>query len=64
MDGLAPLTVIVGAVLSCYGKLGIILDRSRTPDSGLIFNGVENFVDGKPERSELLHRLVGLKRAR
>jgi len=54
MDGLVPLTIVVGAVLFCSGTRGVILDRSQTSDPKLSPNGVEDFVDGEPERSELL----------
>ena len=59
-----PPTVVVGAVLFCSGMRGIVLDGSRTPNQRLIFNGVEDFVDGEFERSELLYRLVGSEQAR
>ena len=63
MDGLMPLTVVVGASLFCSGMRGVMLDGSRTPDSGLILDDVEDYVDGDPERSELLCQLVGSERA-
>ena len=43
---------------------GVVLDGSQTPDPELILNGVEDFIDGEPEQSELLYRLVGSERAR
>ena len=51
MDGLVPLTVMVGAVLFCSGKGEIILDGTRDP--GLVLDGVEDFIDGELEQSEL-----------
>ena len=35
-----------------------MLDGSQMPDPGLIFDGVEDLVDWKPEWSELLYELV------
>ena len=63
MDGLVPFTVVIRAILFCSGIRGIVLDGSRTPDSGLILDGVEDFVDGELERSELSYQLVGSKQA-
>jgi len=40
----------------------VVLDGSRMPDPELILDGVEDFVDGEPEWSELLYRLLGLER--
>jgi len=54
MDGFVPLTVVVGAVLFCPGMRGVVLYGSRTPRPGLVLDGVEDFVDREPERSELL----------
>ena len=38
---------------------GVKLD---VPDQGLVFDGVEDFVDGELERSELLYGLIGSER--
>jgi len=62
MSDLVLLTIVVKAILFCSGMRGAVLDGSQTPDSGLILDGVEDFVDGEPERSELLYRLVGSER--
>jgi len=59
MDGLIPLTVMIRAILFCSDMRGVVLDRSQTPNPGLILNGVEDFIDGEAEQSELLYRLVG-----
>ena len=51
MDGLVPLIVMVEAILFCFEMQGVVLDWSRTPDPELILDDVEDFVDGKSERS-------------
>ena len=51
--------IMLGAILFCSRKRGVVLDGSQMPDPGLILDGVEDFVDGEPERSELLYQLVG-----
>jgi len=46
MDGLVPLTIVVGVVLLYSGMQGVGLDGFRMSDSGLILDGIENFIDG------------------
>jgi len=58
MDSLVPLTVVVEAILFYFGMRGVVLDGSRMPDPELIFDGIKDFIDGEPEQSELLYRLV------
>jgi len=64
MDSLVSLTIVIRAILFCSRTRGVVLDGSRMPDPGLILDDVENFVDGEPERSELLYQLVGSERTR
>ena len=49
MDDLVPLSFLVEVVLFCSGMRGVILDRSWTPDPGLVLDVVEDFVDGESE---------------
>ena len=59
MNGVVPLTVIVGAILFCSEKCRAILDGSWMPDLGLVLDGVEDFIDGEIEQGGLLYRLGG-----
>ena len=64
MDGLVPFIVMVEAVFFCFRMRRVVLDGSRLPDPGLILDGVEDLIEGEPERSDLLYRLVGSERDR
>ena len=64
MDDLVRLIVMWGILLFCSRKRRIVLDWSRASDPRLIFNGVEELVDGELEWSEVLYRLEGLERIR
>jgi len=62
MDSLVSFPIVIGAILFCSGKRRVVLDRSRTPDPGLVLNGIEDFVDEEPEQGELLYRIVDSER--
>jgi len=63
MDDLVSLTIMVGTIFFCSEKCGIVPDWSWTPNPWLVFDGVEDFIDGESQRSEMLfHRLVSLER--
>ena len=64
MGDLMCLTIMVGVALFCLKMRGVVLDGSQTPNPGLVLDGVEDLVDGEPERSELFCRLLGSERAR
>ena len=60
MDGSVPLTIVEGTILFCSRECGIVLDRSWMLDPRLVLDGVEDLVDGEPERGEVLCQLKGL----
>ena len=57
-------TVMVRAVLFCSENCRIILDWSWVSDSRLVLDGIEDLVDGEPERSEVFCRLESLEQTR
>jgi len=61
VDGLIPFTVMAGSVSFFSGKCRIVLNWSWTPDPCLVLDSIEDFVDGEPERSEMLCQLEGLE---
>ena len=56
MGGLVSFTFVEGTILSRSGKCGIMLDRLRVPYPRLVLDGIEDVVDGKPQRGEVLLR--------
>ena len=54
MDGFMPLTIVEEAVVLCSGESRIMLDWLQTPDSGLVFDGIMDFVNWDSQRSEVL----------
>ena len=54
MDGLVLFTIMGRTILFYSEKCEIILDWPRAPDPRLVFDGIEDLVDGKPERNEML----------
>jgi len=63
VDGFVIFTVVVRAVLFCFGKCRIVPDWSRASDPWLVLGSVEDLVDGEPERNEVLYWLEGLERS-
>ena len=61
MDGLMSLTVVVSIVFFRSGECRVVLDRLRMPYPRLVLDGIENFVDEEPQRSEVLFHLEGLE---
>ena len=61
VDGLVPLTVIVRTVFFHSEKCKVVLDWLRALYPRLVLDGVENFVDGEPQQSEVLFHLEGLE---
>jgi len=61
MDGAVSLVVMKGAILFYPRERGVILDRSRMPDSRLLLDGIEDLIDGEPERGEVLCQFEGLE---
>jgi len=64
VDGLVPLTVMVGTILFCSEKYKIVLDWSRVPDLWLVLDGIEDLIDGEPKRSEVLCQFERLVQTR
>ena len=62
VDDLVSLTVMVGAIFFCSRKYEIVHDQSQAPNLRLVFNGIEDLVDGELQRSEVSHQLIGLER--
>ena len=63
MDGPVSLTVVIRTTFFYYGDYGecrIVLDRPRVPHLRLVFDNIEDFVDGERQRSEVLFHLEGL----
>ena len=54
MDDLILFTIVGRAVLFYSGMREGELDGSGIPEPRLILDGVENFIDREPERSEFL----------
>jgi len=62
VDDFVPLAVVEGIILFYSGECGVVLDQSWTSDSRLIFDGVEDLIDRKLERDEVIYRFEGLER--
>ena len=61
VDGPVSLTVMVRTIFFLFEKCGVVLDWLQTLYPRLVFNGVEDFVDGESQRSEVLFHLEGLE---
>ena len=64
VDGLVPFAVGVRTILFCSRKCRIVSDWSRASDPPLVLDGIEDLVNGEPERSKMLCRLEGLEKTR
>jgi len=53
VDGLVPLTVMVIGIFFCSEKHGIVPNWSLASNSLLVLDGIEDLVDGEPQRSEM-----------
>ena len=53
------LTIMIGTIFLFSGKYGIVSDGSWASNPRLILDGVEDLVDGEPQRSGILFRLEG-----
>jgi len=62
MSSLVSLAVVEGTELLCFREGSIVLDWLRTSDPKLVFDGVEDFTDGQPQRSEMIFRVEGPER--
>jgi len=62
VDDMVSFTVMIRIVLFCSGECGVVLGRPRTPHPWLIFDGIEDFIDGELQRSEMLFHLEVLGR--
>ena len=60
---MANIAFMVGAIILRPKKRRVVLERSWVPDSRLIFESVEDFVDQELQQSEAFHRLVASERA-
>jgi len=54
MDCSVSFIVMIRAVLFCSGECRVILDQPQASHSRLIFDGMEEFVNRKPQQSEML----------
>ena len=62
MDGLVSFAVVIGTILFYSGRCRIVPDWFRTPDLWLVFDSVEDQIDGELKWSELLCRIEGSER--
>jgi len=62
VDSLVSFAVMIGTILFCSGRCRIVPDWSRVPNPWLVFDGIEDLVDGKPEGSELFCQLESSER--
>ena len=53
-------TVMVRTIFFYSGEYGVVLDWPRVLYPRLIFDGIEDFIDREPQRSEVLFHLEGL----
>jgi len=60
VDGPVSLTVVIRTMCFCSVDCWVVLDRPLVPHLLLDFDGIEDFVDGEPGRSEVLFHLEGL----
>ena len=56
-----PLTVIVRIVFFHSENCGVVLDWLQALYPQLVQDDVEDFVDGEPQRSEVLFHIKGLE---
>jgi len=61
VDGPVPLALMVRTILLRSGECGVVVDRLLTLYPQLIFDSIEDFVDGESRRSEVLFHLEGLE---
>ena len=57
MDCSVSFTIVIRAIIFCFGECRVVLDRPQTLHPRLIFDGIEDFVDGESQRSEMLSHL-------
>ena len=60
VDDPVSTTVVIRTIFFCFGKYRVILDQSRASHPLLVFNGIKDFVDREPQRSEVLFHLESL----
>ena len=61
MDGLLPLTVIKKTIFFHFGENRVVSDQLWALNPWLVLDGVEDFVNEEPQRSEVLFHLEGLE---
>ena len=61
MDSLVSLTVIVRTVFFRYGECRVVTDQLQALYPWLVLDCIKDFVDRKPQRSEVLFHLEGLE---
>ena len=61
VDGLVSLTVMVRTIFFHPGKCRVVLDKLRALYPWLIHDGIEDFIDGESQPSEVLFHLEGLE---
>ena len=62
MDSLMSLAVMIGAIIFCSEKWGIVLDYSQPTNPRLVLKGVKDLIDEELQRSEMLfYQIVSSK---
>jgi len=61
-SGLVSLSFVQEIVLFCFEKCGVMLDRLRGFYPRLALDGIEDVVDGEPQRGKVLLCSVGSER--
>ena len=61
VDGMLSLAAMVRIIFFHSGECMVVLDRLRALYPPLVLDGIEDFVDGKSQWSEVLFHLEGLE---
>jgi len=54
VGGLVPLTVMIRTVFFRFRECMVVLDQLQALNSWLVLNDIKDFIDGKPQRSEVV----------
>ena len=61
VNSLMSVTVVIRTILFYSGECRVILDRPRMRHLRLVFDGIKDFIDGEPQRSEALFHFEGVR---
>ena len=53
-------TIVIRTIFFYSEECRVTLDRAQASHPRLVFDGIKNFVEGEPQRSELMFHLEGL----